>query len=65
MSAVEIARSPVPAEIPSKYAGKWVALRDDEIVAAADDLRDLLADERVRPDDSLYRVPEPGAHFYS
>ena len=50
------------------YRGKWVALRGNgsEIVAAADKLADLYADERVRRGDTIWRVPEADVvHFYS
>ena len=48
------------------YGGQWVAIRDHQIVAAAEKLDDLFADERVGPDDEVWRVPEPGVvHFYS
>ena len=39
------------------YRGQWVAIRDHEIVAAAEDLGDLYADERVKPGDGVWRVP--------
>ena len=48
------------------YGGQWVAIRDHEIVAAAEKLDDLFADQRVRHTDGIWRVPEPGViHFYS
>ena len=62
--AVDVARSPLPAEGIEQYAGKWVALRDGEVVAAAEDFNELIENENVRADDAFYRVPEPGACFY-
>lgn len=50
------------------YRGQWVALRgsEGEIVAAAEKLADLYADERVRRGDTVWRVPEADVlHFYS
>ena len=47
------------------YRGQWVAIRDHKIVAAARDLGDLFADERVTRDDGVWKVPEAGFHFYS
>jgi hypothetical protein len=46
------------------YRGQWVAIRDHKIVAAAEKLGDLYADERVRPGDEVWKVPEAGFHFY-
>lgn len=62
-STVEIARSPLPEGI-DEYAGKWVALRDGEVVAAADDLNELIENAEVLSSDAFYRVPEAGACFY-
>jgi hypothetical protein len=47
------------------HRGQWVAIRGDEIVAAAVTLDELFADERYQPDDVLWRVPEAGIHFYA
>ena len=47
------------------YRGQWVALRGREIIAAAEKLADMYADERVRRGDAIWRVPESAAHFYS
>ncbi len=46
------------------YRGQWVAIRDHKIVAAATDLGVLYADERVKPGDGVWKVPEAGFHFY-
>jgi hypothetical protein len=46
-----------------QYAGKWIAIRGDEIVASADSLEELYADDQVSPDDALWVVPEAGTHF--
>ena len=55
--------SPVPAGAREEYPGRWIAVREGEVVASADDLEALLADERVGAD-VLYRVPPQGSHFY-
>lgn len=47
-----------------EYAGKWVAVRDDEIIASADTLEQLRDDPEVRRDDAVFVVPERGAYFY-
>ena len=47
-----------------RYAGKWVAIRDDEVVASADSLEELRANELVSRDDAVWVVPEPGTHFF-
>lgn len=47
------------------HRGRWVAIRDGEIVAAAAKLDDLYEDERMRDGDGVWRVPEAGFHFYS
>ena len=46
-----------------QYAGKWIAIRGDEVVASADSLEELYANELVSHDDALWVVPEPGTHF--
>ena len=63
MSAIEVARSPLPEGV-ERYAGQWVALRNGEVIAAADDLNDLIGREDVLSSDVFYRVPEAGACFY-
>jgi hypothetical protein len=62
--APEIARSPLPSEVEDRYAGKWIAIRDGDVIAEADDLERLMDDERVRPEDAVYHVPEAGSYFY-
>jgi hypothetical protein len=56
-------RSPVPAGL-DEHAGRWVAIRDDHVVAVSDTLEELLESKDVREDDVLYRVPERGSYFY-
>jgi hypothetical protein len=54
---------PVLPEGVEQYAGKWIAIRGDEVVASADSLEELYANEHVSRGDTLYVVPEPGIHF--
>ena len=46
-----------------RYAGKWIAIRGDEIVASADSLEELYANDQVSRNDALWVVPEPGTYF--
>jgi Family of unknown function (DUF5678) len=62
-STVEVARSPLPDDV-ERYAGRWIAIRGDEVVADADTLEALIEDERVDKKDVLYRVPARGSYFY-
>jgi Family of unknown function (DUF5678) len=47
-----------------RYGGKWVAIRGDEVVASADSLEELRANEHVSRNDYVWVVPEPGTHFF-
>jgi hypothetical protein len=47
-----------------QYAGKWIAIRGDEVVASADSLEELYANDQVSRSDALWVVPEPGTHFF-
>jgi Family of unknown function (DUF5678) len=47
-----------------RYGGKWVAIRGDEIVASADSLEELRANDQVLRSDAVWVVPEPGTHFF-
>ena len=58
-----IAQSPLPTGTAKKYAGRWIAVRRREVVADAESLRVLVADERVKDDDALYHVPANSAFF--
>jgi Family of unknown function (DUF5678) len=64
MSSTGVAPSPLPEGAAEQYAGKWIAIRDEEVIADADTLEDLTADERVTDKDVLYRVPDQGVYFY-
>ena len=51
--------APIPAGI-QEYSGRWVALRHGKVVADAKSLRALEKDDRFRPDDATFRVPDRG-----
>ena len=56
----------IPPLIPEgieQYSGRWVAIRHRKVVADAKSLRALEKDERFRPDDSTFRVPDRGTWF--
>ena len=57
-------QGPVLPEGVEQYAGKWIAIRGDEVVASADSLEELYANDQVSRDDALWVVPEPGTHFF-
>jgi hypothetical protein len=56
--------SPIPPDLTDEYAGRWVAIRDGEVVGSDDELEDLVRQDGVREDDLLYRVPHISAAFY-
>ena len=49
-------RPPLDPEAEEPYLGKWVAVRDGAVVAAADEYEALLRDEGVRPEDDVYHL---------
>jgi len=55
---------PITAETIERYAGKWVATRGDEVIAAAESLEKLRENPAVRRTDAVYIVPEHPAYFY-
>jgi len=57
-------QGPVLPKGVEQYAGKWIAIRGDEIVGSADSLEELRANEQVSRDDEVWVVPEPGTHFF-
>ena len=56
-------QGPVRPKDVEQYAGKWIAIRGDEVVASADSLEELRANEQVSRDDAVWVVPEPGTYF--
>lgn len=63
MSAT-IEQHALPAEIFDEYAGKWIALRDDHVVASADSLDELRENPNVKQNDAVYVVPEAQSVFF-
>jgi Family of unknown function (DUF5678) len=55
---------PALPEGVEQYAGKWIAIRGDEVVASADSLEELYANDQVSRNDAVWVVPEPGIHFF-
>jgi hypothetical protein len=53
----------VPAEAFERFPGRWIAVRDAEIVANARTIEDLQANELIGPSDTFFRVPEPNSKF--
>lgn len=49
----EISKPPVPQEAFERFAGRWVALRNGEIIADAQTREELQQDERVETTDAL------------
>jgi hypothetical protein len=62
-STIDVARSPLPEHV-EKYEGRWIAIRNGEVIADAATLDALRKNRRVRPTDVLYRVPERDSYFY-
>lgn len=54
----------VPTEVFEQYAGKWVALRGVEVIAAADSLAELRESPDVTRQDAVFLVPESPSSFY-
>jgi hypothetical protein len=57
-------QAPISDRGLTEHAGKWVAIRAGEVVAAASDYDGLMADERVESTDAIYHVPAADALFY-
>ena len=56
-------QGPVLPKGVEQYPGKWIAIRGDEIVASADSLEELRANDQVSRDDDVWVAPEPGTYF--
>jgi hypothetical protein len=63
-STVDIAQSPLPEGAVEQFSGKWVAIREGAVVAAADSFQELVENEEVRATDVLYHVPAEGTYFF-
>jgi hypothetical protein len=57
-------RAPVSEDVKEQNRGKWIAIRGDEVIASAESLDELIADERVKALDAVYRVPTTSTYFY-
>jgi hypothetical protein len=65
MAATEtIEQAPLSLDRLGEYVGRWVALRDGEVVAAAHTLEELRATPDLRPGDAVFVVPEPSSYFF-
>ena len=53
----EAQASPVPKEALRDHAGRWVALKNGRVVAAADNAKDLLAHPDVDAEATPFFVP--------
>lgn len=53
-------KPPVPAKVLREHRGKWVALRNGQVVGVAKRLRELMKQPEVRRDDLTYHVPGSG-----
>ncbi len=64
MAIAEVSKSPVPQEAFDRFPGRWIALRDGNIVADAETEDGLRQDDLVKSTDAFFRVPEASTHFY-
>lgn len=46
------------------FEGQWVAVRDGEVIAHAENEETLRADPALRPTDLVYPIGEPPSGFY-
>lgn len=59
-----LAQAPIPEGALEQFAGRWIAVRNGSVIAAADSYDELLADRRVKDDDATYHVPPASSLFY-
>lgn len=64
MSGTLTQQQGIPAEVFAEHAGKWIALRDGQIVAVADSLDELRANPDVTREDAVFVVPEQSSTFF-
>jgi hypothetical protein len=55
----------LPEGVADQYRGKWIAIRNREVVGVADSLEDLYAQDGVDIGDVIYRVPRSAYHYHS
>jgi hypothetical protein len=54
----------IPTEVFEQYAGKWVAVRDGSVVAAAESLEELRENPEVTRADAVFVVPDRSSSFF-
>lgn len=64
MTATKLAQAPLSQGALEKFAGMWVAVRNGDVIAAADVYDELKANDNVRDDDATYHVPPAASLFY-
>jgi hypothetical protein len=55
---------PLSEESLKQYAGQWVAIRGNRVVAAAATFEELKRDPRVTQEDAIYHVPPAASVYY-
>jgi hypothetical protein len=60
---VKVQPSPVPEGLVENYAGRWVAVRDQKVIADAEDLETLKARDEVGEDAMPIFVPDAADPF--
>jgi Family of unknown function (DUF5678) len=65
MSQPRAGRAPLNAHALQDHRNQWVAVRNGEVVAWADDPQALTSDARMHQGDALYHVPSSSHHFHS
>jgi len=64
MSSTLTEQHAFPTAALEEHAGQWVAVRDGEVIAAADSLQELRANDDVTREDAVYVVPDPASSFF-
>ena len=56
----------LPEGVAEQYRGKWIAVRNRQVVAVAESLEKLYERNEVdRAGDVIYRVPKSAYHYHS
>jgi hypothetical protein len=61
---VTVSLPPIPDQVFIEYSGQWVALRNREVVAHADNLDELHKKLEIEESDVLFHVPAQIPHYY-
>jgi hypothetical protein len=64
MSVATPSQSPIPADALEQHPNRWIAIRDGQVVAVADEYDELMADDGVEATDTIYHVPPSSTLFY-